>query len=144
MADLEIQFHDGEFHEKELLKFAVIAAVYNGKWIFCRHKMRDTYEIPGGHREPGEDIQDTARRELWEETGAVRFELSPVAVYSVTAGGTTTYGKLFYARVHELGPLPEMEIGEVVLLDELPERLTYPTIQPLLFKKVKHKTGGLF
>lgn len=39
-----------------LLKFAVIAARYNGAWIFCRHKERTTWEIPGGHREPKEDI----------------------------------------------------------------------------------------
>lgn len=41
----------------------------NGKWVFCRHKDRDTYEIPGVHRESGETIFETAKRELMEETG---------------------------------------------------------------------------
>lgn len=54
-----------------LLKFAVIIAKSEGKFIFCKHKARDTWEIPGGYREPGEIILDTAKRELYEETGAI-------------------------------------------------------------------------
>ena len=33
-----------------LLKFAVIMTKTNGKWVFCKHKLRDTWEVPGGHR----------------------------------------------------------------------------------------------
>lgn len=29
------------------------------KWVFCKHKERETYEVPGGHRESGETITDT-------------------------------------------------------------------------------------
>lgn len=71
---ITVTFHDPSKITDNLLKFAVIAARYNGKWIFCRHKQRDTWEIPGGHREPGENIAETAKRELHEETGAVEFE----------------------------------------------------------------------
>ena len=56
-----------------LLKFAVIIAKADGKWVFCKHKERDTYEVPGGHRETGENILDTAKRELYEETGALEY-----------------------------------------------------------------------
>lgn len=28
--------------------------------VFCKHKERETYEIPGGHRDAGEAIEDTA------------------------------------------------------------------------------------
>ena len=42
--------------EDELLKFAVIISFYQGKMVLCRHKDRDTYEIPGGHREADESI----------------------------------------------------------------------------------------
>ncbi|MGI5853582.1 MAG: NUDIX hydrolase [Bacillota bacterium] len=138
---ITINFYDsgGVFSiANDRLKFAVIAARYQGKWIFCRHKQRDTYEIPGGHREPGEDINDTARRELQEETGAISFDLAPVCIYSVTLNEVTTYGKLFFADVSVLGELPqEMEIKEIILADNLPERLTYPAIQPHLFKRVR-------
>ena len=62
-----VKFYDQV--EDEKLKFAVIAARAEGKWVFCKHKARTTFEMPGGHREPGEPILDTARRELQEETG---------------------------------------------------------------------------
>ena len=55
-------------HEK--LKFAVICAKCEGKFVLCKHKMRDTLEFPGGHREAEEFVVDTAERELKEETGA--------------------------------------------------------------------------
>ena len=59
---MEVKFYD--MVEDELLKFAVIISRSNEKWVFCKHKERNTYEVPGGHREPGEDILDTAKREL--------------------------------------------------------------------------------
>lgn len=36
------------------IRFSVIIAQENGKWLFCKHKERETLEFPGGHREPGE------------------------------------------------------------------------------------------
>ncbi len=51
--------------DDELIKFAVIVAKYNGKWVFCKHLERSTLEIPGGHREPGEAAPETAKRELY-------------------------------------------------------------------------------
>ena len=69
--------------EDSLLKFAVIFAKYKGKYIFCKHKKRDTLEIPGGHREKSEAIDETARRELREETGAIHFDMKPICVYSL-------------------------------------------------------------
>ena len=49
--------------EDILLKFAVIVSKANGRWVFCKHKERNTYEVPGGHREDGETILETAKRE---------------------------------------------------------------------------------
>ena len=80
---LEVKFYDTV--DDSLLKFAVIISQSNGKWVFCKHKERSTWEVPGGHREPGEDILDTAKRELYEETGAIDFEIDSVCVYSVIA-----------------------------------------------------------
>lgn len=117
----------------ELLKYAVIVARYGGHWIFCRHKLRDTWEIPGGHRETGEDIFETAKRELYEETGALDFDIVPICVYKVDE-----YGMLFFADVKKLSELPSnFEIGEIKLFDSLPQNLTYPHIQPYLYEQVQ-------
>lgn len=79
---LDVKFYDSV--DDALLKFAVIISQSNGKWVLCKHKERDTLEAPGGHREAGEAILETAKRELMEETGAVKFDIEPIGVYSVT------------------------------------------------------------
>ena len=68
---LEVNFYDNVIDE--LLKFALIISKTNGKWVFCKHKERDTYEVSGVHRELGESIIDTAKRELAEETFGMLF-----------------------------------------------------------------------
>lgn len=68
---IKVKFYN-QINDK-LLKFAVIVAKANGKWVFCKHKERNTYEIPGGHRENHESILETAKLELQEETGAVNL-----------------------------------------------------------------------
>jgi 8-oxo-dGTP pyrophosphatase MutT (NUDIX family) len=121
--------------------FAVIISQSNGKWVMCKHKERDTYEVPGGHREEGEDILETAQRELQEETGAIKFDLKPLCVYSVTGKnsvnetGEESYGLLCFAEIDEFSGKLESEIEKVELMDELPENWTYPLIQPKLIEK---------
>lgn len=134
---MKVIFKDFDEIDDKMLRFAVIMARYNGKWIFCQHKERDTWEIPGGHREPGENIFDTAQRELYEETGAEDFSIIPVSIYGVDRDGEVTYGGLFYADVVVLGEIPEeMEIGRIRLFENIPKNLTYPEIQPYLYERV--------
>ena len=135
---LEVKFYDSV--DDSLLKFAVIVSQSNGKWVFCRHKERDTYEVPGGHREAGESILETAKRELQEETGAIRFDMKPLCVYSVTGKtrvndmGEESFGLLCYAEITEFATELHSEMEKIVLLDELPEEWTYPLIQPKLIE----------
>lgn len=130
--------------EDSLLKFAVIITKYQGKWVFCKHKDRDTLEVPGGHRELGEEIEETARRELYEETGALRYTIEPLGIYSVTSpdsfDGEETYVKLFYAQVEEFEEELHSEIEKIVITDELPENWTYPEIQTELLRFWKKRS----
>lgn len=132
-----IRFYDSV--DDSLLKFAVIISKHKDKWVLCKHKERTTYEVPGGHREAGEEINDTAKRELYEETGAVEFDIRPVCVYSVTApdnfDGVETFGMLYFADIKKFESELHSEIEKIELFDELPDNWTYPLIQPELLKE---------
>lgn len=125
------------------LKFAVIISKFNSKFLYVRHKERQTWEVPGGHREYEEAIDDTAKRELMEETGAVEFDIKPICDYSVKRGqDDESYGRVYYGCIHKLGQLPDFEIQEVKLFDEIPMKLTYPEIQPVLLRAVERMLSG--
>lgn len=137
--NLKIEIYEANKITEELLEFAVIFTKHNDEWVYVQHKERDTWEIPGGHREKGEAILDTGIRELMEETGAKTFSIVPLFDYSVERDGLKRYGKVFYSVVEELGRLPYSEIGKVKLFDKIPENLTYTDIQlPLLKEAISY------
>ncbi len=140
----EVNFYDPLFVPDSKLTYSVISAKFDEKWIFVRHNKRTTWEIAGGHIEEGETSFEAAGRELMEETGAIKFNLVCIATYSVTIDGETGWGRLYIAKVFEIGPIPDIsEIAEIVLSDHLPENLTHPDIQPHLFKRtVEYLTRG--
>lgn len=140
---VEVRFYDTV--NDELLKFAVIISQSNGKWVFCKHKERDTFEVPGGHRETGEKIEDTAVRELKEETGAVDFNIKPVCVYSVKGktrvnnnATKESFGMLYAAEIFSFEEI-HSEIEKIVLSDDLIRQWTYPLIQPKLISEAKKR-----
>ena len=141
---LQVNFYDKI--DDSLLKFAVIIAKSNGKWVYCKHKERDTFENPGGHREEGEMILETAKRELMEETGATRFVIEPVCAYSVTGktrvneSEDESFGMLYYAEITSFSESLDSEMEKVVLFDEPPKNQTYPMIQPKLIEEVKRSS----
>ena len=130
----QVKFYESV--DDSLLKFAVIIAKSAGKWVLCKHKERITYEVPGGHREEGESIEETARRELYEETGATEYTLKSISVYSVIKdSGQETFGMLYYAEVTSFEEELHSEIEKIFLTEELPENWTYPDIQPMLIEE---------
>lgn len=134
MTVIDVKFYDKV--EDSLLKFAVIISQYEGEWVFCKHKERDTYEAPGGHREVGENILDTAKRELKEETCASEFDISQVCVYSVvdTEQNTETFGMLYFAEIKNFEGELHNEIEKIIITQNLPTAWTYPLIQPKLIE----------
>ena len=97
--------------------------------------------MPGRHREADENILETAKRELKEETGAVKYEIKPICAYSVTGKtrvndtGEESFGMLCFAEIMEFAKELHSEMEKVILMDEFPENWTYPLIQPKLIEK---------
>ncbi len=130
----EVKFYDNT--NDNLLKFAVIISKANGKFVLCKHKERNTYEIPGGHREKGETVLEAAKRELKEETGAIDFTIKPVCVYSVKGKtrvneniDNETFGMLYVADIFSFEEI-HSEIEKIIITDKLEYDWTYPLIQP--------------
>lgn len=131
-----VEFHPSFHIAEENLTYSIICSRYQNSWVFVRHRLRESWEMPAGHIEKGESALAAAKRELYEETGAKSFSLRMVADYSCDWQGEIKHGRIFFAEIQRLGTLPESEIAEVKLFKNLPKKLTYPDIQNLVFEQV--------
>ncbi len=119
--------------------FVVTLSEYRGKLMLSRHRARDTWETQGGHIEPGETPLAAAKRELYEESGATALSIEPLCDYRAGDDRSASNGMVFAAKIEALGDLPESEMAEVRVFDELPANLTYGDITPKLFAEARRQ-----
>lgn len=127
-----LTFHKQHLGDLTAYTFAVMITKHEGKWVMVRRHNQNTWELPAGHVEEGESVIEAAKRELYEETGAMKYSLDIISTYQGEHKGRTVYGMLFYVDVKEFGTLPESEIAEKKFFSAIPDNLTYPHIQPQL------------
>lgn len=137
---MEIKTYELDEIADELLIIAMIVTKCNQKNVYVRHRERKTYEIPGGHRELNESIEECAKRELMEETGATEFVIKPLFTLGIEENCMEDYGQLFIAEVEEFASELEYEMEEVLCIDGEPREYTYPSIQ-LAIKEELIKRG---
>ncbi|XP_072481212.1 nucleoside diphosphate-linked moiety X motif 6 isoform X2 [Notamacropus eugenii] len=66
--------------------------------------MKNAWKFPGGLSEPGEDIGDTAIREVWEETG-IKSEFKALLSIRQQHGAPNAFGKSDMYIICRLTPL---------------------------------------
>lgn len=124
-------------NELKKYKYVVVLSRFQGKILLSRHKMRTTWETQGGHIEKGETPLEAAKRELYEESGAVKFTISPLFDYWACDENSWANGMVFMADITELSDMPDSEMKEVKSFDKLPDKLTYPDLTPVFFEHAK-------
>jgi len=67
---------------------------------------------------------------------ALKFNIEPAFDYSVQSSADYTTGQVFFARIHELGDIPDYEMAEVRLFNTIPDKMRFPQILPVIYEKM--------
>ncbi|MEH7437629.1 nucleoside triphosphatase YtkD [Neobacillus drentensis] len=96
---VELDFKQKAF--KEEAKHVLVICQQGDKWLLTNHKKRG-FEFPGGKVEPFETLEEAARRETFEETGAILGQLQFVAEYKVSDQNSSFVKAVFWGQVKEM------------------------------------------
>lgn len=131
---LDVNIYDLGYCDESQYTRVVCVCRYKDKFLFSYNEKRKGWEIPGGHIEDGESWKDACIREMYEETGATKIDITPVCVYKISS-----YGLLCYCEILELSDLPKYEMSKIMLSDTLPNNMTFPDTFKIYFDVVKKK-----
>lgn len=130
--------------EEGILNIRVGAIIMKeDKFLMVENDRFDHMYSVGGRIKFGETAEEAVVREVYEETGAVDFDMKPICVYSVIAednfDGEESFGMLYYADIKSFEKELHSEIERIMITDELPAAWTYPEIQPKLIEEAKER-----
>ncbi|WP_010174431.1 NUDIX domain-containing protein [Bacillus coahuilensis] len=97
LVKFSTQFNQFSFPPRDVL----VLTKWDEDWLFTKHKERGV-EFPGGKIESGETTEEAARREVYEETGAILSRLMPIAEYQVGQGDRPFVKRVFFGEVERL------------------------------------------
>ena len=99
-----------------------ILLVREGRVWLVRHTYVPGWHLPGGGPKRGETLEQAARREAFEETGAELGELNLMGAYTNFIQWKTDHSIVFICTDFEITGRPDGEIAELraFALDDLP------------------------
>lgn len=123
----DVRLGDGSLSRRDIVRHAggvgVLARTPHNTWLLVRQFRkaldREVLEIVAGMREPGESAEDSARRELEEETGYTARSLVPLGESFASPGYTDEIVTLFLAETGEAPGGSRLDPDERVVVEEL-------------------------
>ncbi|MCC5845107.1 MAG: NUDIX hydrolase [Verrucomicrobia bacterium] len=123
----EVRLGDGSHSKRDIVRHAggvgVLARTPRGTWLLVRQFRkaldREVLEMVAGMREPGESAEQSARRELEEETGYTAKSMIPLGESFASPGYTDEIVTLFYAETDAVPGGNRLDHDERVLVEEL-------------------------
>ncbi|GAM16441.1 RNA deprotection pyrophosphohydrolase [Mesobacillus selenatarsenatis] len=113
-GEVTLSFQENAFEKSA--RHVLVICKYQGEWLLTKHKVRGL-EFPGGKKEKGETLEDVARREVMEETGAVLNKLISIGEYQVSDKEDSFVKRIFYGEVERILPQDDyLETGGPVLV----------------------------
>lgn len=98
-AEVTLAFKENAFNQEP--NHVLVICRYAGNWLLTKHKERG-WEFPGGKREVGESLEQTAAREVLEETGSVIGSLQFIGEYRVKEESSFFIKRIYFAEIEKL------------------------------------------
>ena len=129
-------------HDLLIYMGAGVIVTQNGKILLQQRKDNGAWALHAGGIEPGEELENTARRELKEETGLIAGQLDLLGVYSgpdrylTYPNGDQIYMPNVYYICRDFTGTLNPQAAEVQQLiwfdlDHLPENIHKPNQRPI-------------